>query len=140
MVFVTALPPRPRRGRPARAAETEPRTRLSRERIVDAALAIVDAGGLDALSMRAVAQALGIRLDRVPIEPAVAAFAAHIGDADMAFERIAGVARFGSVPSAASHARAGRACGTKIPWVSPSARFARILAMPSSQYLAAQPL
>jgi AcrR family transcriptional regulator len=58
MVFVstpTPLPPRPGR----RSAITEiPREPLSRERIVDAAMAVVDAGGLDALSMRSVAQAL----------------------------------------------------------------------------------
>jgi AcrR family transcriptional regulator len=56
MVFVsTSLPPRP--GRRSRITEI-PREPLSRERIVDAAMAIVDAGGLDALSMRSVAQAL----------------------------------------------------------------------------------
>ena len=59
MAFVpSALPEPPRRGRRPRAAAAGTRTPLSRERIVDAALAIVDAGGLDALSMRSVAQAL----------------------------------------------------------------------------------
>jgi AcrR family transcriptional regulator len=57
MVFVsTPLPPRP--GRRSRITEL-PREPLSRERIVDAAMATLDAGGLDALSMRSVAQALG---------------------------------------------------------------------------------
>jgi AcrR family transcriptional regulator len=60
MAFVwSVLPPPPRRGRPARPAGPEPRTPLGPERIVDAAMAVVDAGGLDALSMRAVAEALG---------------------------------------------------------------------------------
>jgi AcrR family transcriptional regulator len=53
MVFVSSpMPPRP--GRRSRITEL-PREPLSRERIVDAAMAIVDAGGLDALSMRSVA-------------------------------------------------------------------------------------
>jgi AcrR family transcriptional regulator len=57
MVFVSSpMPPRP--GRRSRITEL-PREPLSRERIVDAAMAIVDAGGLDALSMRSVALALG---------------------------------------------------------------------------------
>ena len=57
MVFVSSpLPPRP--GRRSKITEL-PREPLSRERIVDAAMAIVDAGGLEALSMRSVAQALG---------------------------------------------------------------------------------
>ncbi|MDQ2894929.1 MAG: TetR/AcrR family transcriptional regulator [Actinomycetota bacterium] len=54
------LPPRPRmptRPSPARRA-TRPRT-LSREVIVDAALKIIDAEGLDALTMRTVAHTLG---------------------------------------------------------------------------------
>ena len=60
MAFVsTTLPPPPRRGRPARPAEPEARTPLGPERIVDSAMAVLDAGGLDALSMRAVAGALG---------------------------------------------------------------------------------
>ena len=84
MVFVSRpLPEPPRRGRPAPAARSG-RTPLSRERIVDAALAIVDAGGLDALSMRAVAQAL----DTGP-----ASLYAHIGDKDellgLLIERVA---------------------------------------------------
>jgi AcrR family transcriptional regulator len=50
-------PPSPHpRGRRPRAA---PRERLSREAIVAAALAIVDEHGVDGLSMRAVAEALG---------------------------------------------------------------------------------
>ena len=59
MVFVsTALPEPPRRGRPAAKAESA-REPLTRERIVDAAFRILDAGGLDAVSMRSVAEALG---------------------------------------------------------------------------------
>jgi TetR/AcrR family tetracycline transcriptional repressor len=59
MVFVSSdpLPPPPRLAGRARAED--PRTPLSRERIVDAALAVVDADGLDALSMRRVAADLG---------------------------------------------------------------------------------
>ncbi len=37
-----------------------PRTPLSRERVLDAAIAIADSGGLEALSMRRLAQALGV--------------------------------------------------------------------------------
>jgi AcrR family transcriptional regulator len=59
MAFVsTALPEPPRRGRPAAKAESV-REPLTRERIVDAAFRILDAGGLDAVSMRSVAVALG---------------------------------------------------------------------------------
>ena len=59
MVFVSsALPEPPRRGR--RSSRPEPvRRPLNRDRIVDAALRILDAGGLDAVSMRSVAEALG---------------------------------------------------------------------------------
>ena len=59
MVFVSsALPEPPRRGR--RPSRPEPaRQPLDRDRIVDAALRILDAGGLDAVSMRGVAEALG---------------------------------------------------------------------------------
>ena len=85
MVFVSSpLPDPPRRGRAARAARSE-RTPLSRERIVDAAMAIVDTGGLDALSMRSVAQALGT---------GPASLYAHIADKDellaLLIERVAG--------------------------------------------------
>lgn len=56
-MFVSSdVPAPPRLGRRAPIVE---RTPLSRERITDAAMAIVDAGGLDALSMRSVAHALG---------------------------------------------------------------------------------
>ena len=58
-MFVSSpMPPPPRRGR--RAARPEPLRRpLTRDRIVDAALRLVDSGGLDAVSMRSVAEALG---------------------------------------------------------------------------------
>lgn len=57
MAFVTGvLPPPPRRGRRPRPERPPP---LTRERVVAAATAVLDAGGLDALSMRSVAQALG---------------------------------------------------------------------------------
>jgi AcrR family transcriptional regulator len=60
MAFVSSpLPEPPRRGRRPAPAREPARPRLSRERIVDAALRIVDAGGLDAVSMRSVADALG---------------------------------------------------------------------------------
>jgi TetR/AcrR family tetracycline transcriptional repressor len=63
MVFVSSpadepLPPPPRLAGRVRAGDSA-RTPLSRERIVDAALAIVDADGLDALNMRRVAADLG---------------------------------------------------------------------------------
>ena len=79
------LPTPPRRGRAARTGGPEPRTPLSRERILDAAMAIVDAGGLAALSMRAVAQALGT---------GPASLYAHIADKEellaLLIERVAG--------------------------------------------------
>jgi AcrR family transcriptional regulator len=52
------MPPTPRRGRPPRAARPIRRT-LSLSVIVDAALGIIDAEGLDALTMRRVAEELG---------------------------------------------------------------------------------
>lgn len=59
MTFVSSgLPQPPRRG--GRAPRPGPaREPLSRERIVDATFRIVDAGGLDAVSMRSVADELG---------------------------------------------------------------------------------
>jgi AcrR family transcriptional regulator len=85
MVFVsTPLPRPPRPGRSARIVEV-PRPALSRERIVDAAMAIVDAGGLDALSMRSVAAALGT---------GPASLYAHVANKeellDLLIERVAG--------------------------------------------------
>ena len=59
---VAPLPPAPRppRGEQSPAARRAPRQRtLTKQAIVDAALAIVDEEGLDALTMRAVASALG---------------------------------------------------------------------------------
>ena len=59
MPFVSgALPDPPRRGRAAAKARPA-RERLTRERIVDATFRVLDAGGLDAVSMRSVADALG---------------------------------------------------------------------------------
>ena len=62
----------------------------------------------------------------------VAAFAAHIAEADMALAAMPSSAVSIAVPSSASHARWGRGCGMKMPWGRPSARFARIFATPSS--------
>jgi AcrR family transcriptional regulator len=53
----TPVPPR-RSGRPRRVARRSPR-RLSWEVIVDAALAVIDAEGIEALTMRRVAEELG---------------------------------------------------------------------------------
>jgi AcrR family transcriptional regulator len=54
-----ALPPAPRRGGPGRQVpQRTPRT-LSRDAILDAALAVIDAEGLDAVTMRRVAADLG---------------------------------------------------------------------------------
>jgi AcrR family transcriptional regulator len=41
-------------------SRTEPRSRLSRERVLEAALAHADAGGLEALTMRRLAEVLGV--------------------------------------------------------------------------------
>jgi AcrR family transcriptional regulator len=41
-------------------AAAKPRTPLSKERVLDAAVALADEGGVDALSMRKIAQALGV--------------------------------------------------------------------------------
>lgn len=43
------------------AKRTEPRTPLSRERVIDAALALADEGGVEALSMRKLADELGVK-------------------------------------------------------------------------------
>jgi AcrR family transcriptional regulator len=68
---VAALPPQPRRrGRPNPVPRRATR-RLSREAILDTALQIVDAEGLDALTMRRVSDAL---------ETGPASLYAHIGD------------------------------------------------------------
>src|SRR5580700_8218103 len=58
MFDVTDLPPSPfaKKPRPARA---EAKPALSRRAIVDAALRIIDTEGLDAVSMRRIAQDLG---------------------------------------------------------------------------------
>jgi AcrR family transcriptional regulator len=68
-----ALPPQPRRGGRANPVPQRASRRLSREAILDAALQIVDAEGLDALTMRRVADAL---------ETGPASLYAHIGDKD----------------------------------------------------------
>ena len=62
----------------------------------------------------------------------VAALAAHIAEADMAFAASAGSACSIVVPSSDSQGRSGRGCGTNRPWVSPSAMLARILSSPCS--------
>lgn len=41
-------------------AASQPRTPLSKKRVLDAAVALADEGGVDALSMRKIAQALGV--------------------------------------------------------------------------------
>ena len=43
-----------------RTARAEPRPRLSRERVLEAAIALADADGIDGLSMRRLAQELGV--------------------------------------------------------------------------------
>ncbi|MEW2163625.1 TetR/AcrR family transcriptional regulator [Streptomyces sp. NPDC007084] len=54
-------PPSPwERERPARPRATPARTPLSRERVVEAAFTVLDAHGLDGMSMRQVAAALGV--------------------------------------------------------------------------------
>lgn len=76
------LPPPPRwpRTGDAGAGRGAPRKRaLSREAIVDAALAIVDAGGLDALTMRAVAGTLGT---------GAASLYAHVGSKEELLEQL----------------------------------------------------
>src|ERR1044072_8144517 len=62
----------------------------------------------------------------------VAAFAAHIGEAEsaLASKRVSAPAAL--VPRLASHALFGRRWGRKMPCGRPSAMFARILAIPCS--------
>jgi AcrR family transcriptional regulator len=97
-VSATELPPPPRvPSRRAAKARRAPRQHaLSREAIVDAALAIVDREGLDALTMRAVAQALGT---------GAASLYAHVGSKDelldMLIERVIGEVRFPEAPDPA---------------------------------------
>jgi AcrR family transcriptional regulator len=67
----STLPPQPRRRGRANPVPQRPTRRLSREAILDAALQIVDAEGLDALTMRRVSDAL---------ETGPASLYAHIGD------------------------------------------------------------
>ena len=63
------LPPAPRLpGQAGAGSGRRPRARaLSQEAIVDAALAIIDGEGLDALTMRTVAHALGTRIREMPL-------------------------------------------------------------------------
>jgi AcrR family transcriptional regulator len=70
---VAALPPQPRRRGRANPVPRQTNRRLSREAILDTALQIVDAEGLDALTMRRVSDAL---------ETGPASLYAHIGDKD----------------------------------------------------------
>jgi AcrR family transcriptional regulator len=67
------LPPGPRRQGRARQAERRPSRSLSRRAIVDAALEVLDAEGLDAVTMRRVADALGT---------GPASLYAHVADKD----------------------------------------------------------
>jgi AcrR family transcriptional regulator len=76
---VAALPPPPRRGGRANPVARRATRRLSREAILDAALQIVDAEGLDALTMRRVSDAL---------ETGPASLYAHIGDKDEMIEAL----------------------------------------------------
>jgi AcrR family transcriptional regulator len=97
-VSAAELPPPPRLpSRGATGARRTPRERgLTREAIVDAALAIVDREGLDALTMRAVAQALGT---------GAASLYAHVDSKDelleMLIERVLGEVRFPEAPDPA---------------------------------------
>ncbi len=74
-----ALPPQPRRRGRANPVARRATRRLSREAILDAALQIVDAEGLDALTMRRVSDAL----DTGP-----ASLYAHVGDKDEMIEAL----------------------------------------------------
>jgi AcrR family transcriptional regulator len=67
------LPPGPRRQGRARQPERRPSRSLSRTSIVDAALKVLDAEGLDAVTMRRVADALGT---------GPASLYAHVADKD----------------------------------------------------------
>jgi AcrR family transcriptional regulator len=92
---VSDLPPVPRL--PARepsASRRTPRARtLNREQIVDAALAIIDGEGLDALTMRTVAHVLGT---------GAASLYAHVASKEelleLVIERVIGEVRYGGEP------------------------------------------
>jgi AcrR family transcriptional regulator len=94
-VSASELPPRPRLPAQERgAARRAPRERsLSRAAIVDAALSIVDSEGLDALTMRTVAHALGT---------GAASLYAHVSSKDelveLLIERVIGEVRFEDAP------------------------------------------
>jgi AcrR family transcriptional regulator len=81
-------PPRRAAARGRRRPAGRARTPLSRDAIVDAALAIIDAEGIDALSMRAVAERLGT---------GAASLYAHVDNKDvlleLVFDRVAGEMR-----------------------------------------------
>ena len=108
MVFVSsALPEPPRRGRRPSRPEPPRKAPLDRDRIVDAALRILDAGGLDAVSMRGVAESLGT---------GPASLYAHVSGKDellsLLIERLAGEMHLRADPSAgrsSSRARGGDA-------------------------------
>lgn len=110
-VSAEELPPPPRRpSRGAATARRTPRQRaLSLEAIVDAALAIVDREGLDALTMRAVAQALGT---------GAASLYAHVGSKDelleMLIERVIGEVRLPEAPDPARWVEQLKAIGWDI--------------------------
>ena len=92
------MPPAPRPpARPGAAARRQPRQRtLTRDAIVDAALEIVDREGLDALTMRTVAHALGT---------GPASLYAHVGSKEeligLVVERVIGEVRIEGEPDPA---------------------------------------
>ena len=110
-VSAAELPPPPRLpSHGAASARRTPRQRaLSRAAIVEAALAIVDREGLDALTMRALAQALGT---------GAASLYAHVGSKDelleMLIERVLGEVALPDAPDPARWVEQLRAIGREI--------------------------
>lgn len=97
-VSTPELPPRPRLPSPGggRARRASRQRVLTREAIVDAALAIVDHEGLDALTMRTVAHSLGT---------GAASLYAHVGSKDelleLVVERVLGEVKLPDAPDPA---------------------------------------